>query len=358
MAALRRTDGFIRYALAIQYHGSRFLGFSYQGERGEDCITPDGTDLRGFRSVEGRLREALGDLVGADNYENIQVSSRTDRGVHALKNTLHVDIRPRSSEQNQIWDSTSLVGGLNSYLVNQGDSTSLLDEEQEERRRRRRKRRRGVNGNLLSGMQDLRVLNAARAPETMNNAFYNKNNQQPPTVDWNARFSATQRTYIYRILQSPNWNFSIPFEWDRSLRLRGGAFLDIDAMNDAGQFLEGTHDFSSFRGASCQRASPIVTINQVTVQSLPYDMLGLGLDDDCSNHQNSSLVTIKVVGDSFVYRQVRNMVGCLLEVGRQRITPAQVKQILSQRDRSKNPTVMGPAHGLFLVDVKHGDFVI
>ena len=89
--ALRRLEGFVRYAIFVQYHGSSFLGFAQQKKQ-EDCILPDGTDLRGFRSIEGRLRDAFEVFVGQERYENIQVSSRTDRGVHALKNTFHVDI--------------------------------------------------------------------------------------------------------------------------------------------------------------------------------------------------------------------------------------------------------------------------
>ena len=69
-----------RYAVSLQYHGSSFLGFSYQGLQ-ENCILPDGTDLRGYRSVEGSIREALAEFLGGEGrFENLQVSSRTDRG--------------------------------------------------------------------------------------------------------------------------------------------------------------------------------------------------------------------------------------------------------------------------------------
>ena len=74
--ALRRVSGFQRYALSIQYHGGSFLGFSYQGDQ-EDKLNEDGANLRGYRSVEGRLMEALEDLVGPNHYKNIQVSKNT-----------------------------------------------------------------------------------------------------------------------------------------------------------------------------------------------------------------------------------------------------------------------------------------
>ena len=77
---LRRADGFVRYAVSCQYHGSPFLGFSYLRNQ-ENCLLPDGTDLRGYRSVEGSIRDALAKFLGDDGrFENIQVSSRTDRG--------------------------------------------------------------------------------------------------------------------------------------------------------------------------------------------------------------------------------------------------------------------------------------
>jgi tRNA U38,U39,U40 pseudouridine synthase TruA len=104
MASVRRQDGFVRYAFAVSYHGGSSLGFSYQSH--ENALLSDGTDLRGLYSIEGRIRRALSALVGDTsavqpispnndiitdnkmkeyNFENFQVSSRTDRGVHALK---------------------------------------------------------------------------------------------------------------------------------------------------------------------------------------------------------------------------------------------------------------------------------
>ena len=94
-----RSSIFTRYAFAVQYHGGNFLGFVYQGRRGENCIVYKHniaqSDLRGIESIEGRIRRALDKLVGCQNYTNIQVSSRTDRGVHAWRNTFSVDIKPR-----------------------------------------------------------------------------------------------------------------------------------------------------------------------------------------------------------------------------------------------------------------------
>jgi tRNA pseudouridine38-40 synthase len=187
-------------------------------------------------------------------------------------------------------------------------------------------------------------------------------------VDWNARFSATQRTYIYRILSfagiGSEWG--VPFEWDTSWKIRGnGSPLDIGAMQKAAHILEGTHDFSSFRGANCQRKVAVVRMDSIRVNSYPYGppalwgmdqegLLSLGKGASCVSPQ---LITVSFVGNSFLYRQVRNMVGCLVDVGRKRINPGDVEELLHAKDRTLAPG-MAPPQGLFLVDVQHGDFHI
>lgn len=329
----------------------------------------DGTDLRGFQSVEGRLRDALGSLVGNGNFENIQVSSRTDRGVHALKNTLHVDIRQRPNKraENKSWEPNNIVNGLNFHLIRQ--HTSNNNKSQSSRKRTRGQPQThaflGSPPRRHSPPHEVRVLGAAKAPLSMKNSFYtgNDDDDQHELIDWNARFSATQRAYVYRIFHQPIYQdyHGIPFEWDRSWLVRDAKPLDISAMRKAALYLTGTRDFTSFRGNNCQRASPIVTMKQIAVNSQSLDSLGmlqmgemLGLDSTSTSE--STLVMIGIVGESFLYRQVRNMVGCLVEVGRGKLESSDVLGILKERDRRIAPS-MAPAHGLFLVDVQHGDFV-
>lgn len=370
---MRRSHGFTRYALSVQYHGLSFLGFTSSGDEQEDCFLPDGTDLRGFRTVESRLQEAMSQLVGRDNFENMHVSSRTDRGVHALRNTCHVDIRPRK-ETSSSWDPLVLRRGLNFFLNRQ----AILKDHQNDKTTATSSRKRakieglprGIWNDIGSqypiGMQEMRVLSVANAPPFMVNKFAETNPDEPLHIDWHARFSATQRTYAYRILNLINENqWATPFEWDRSWRVRGRTPLNVDAMNEASQYLIGTHDFSSFRGAACQRSSPIVTMNDIRIfsNSIGEHWLGFhglvpqGLDTR-PPHQldDSRMVTIVINGRSFLYRQVRNMVASLVEVGQGRITPMDVQKALESKSRSLGPKVMAPPHGLFLVDVQHGEF--
>ena len=217
-------------------------------------------------------------------------------------------------------------------------------------------------------MSEMRILTAAQAPDFMANDYALQHDpSQPEQIDWNARFSATQRTYIYRILNycPIDGDWGVPFEWDRSWRIRGHLPMNVAAMREAASILHGTHDFSSFRAARCQRHSPIVTMDSIQVQSEPYGSPGifrpadarglLGLGGDASS-SSPTLITIQIAGSSFLYHQVRNMVACLADVGKGKLTPSDVKDMLLARERSEGPPGMAPAHGLFLADVRHGSF--
>uniref|UniRef100_A0A7S1YW30 tRNA pseudouridine synthase n=2 Tax=Ditylum brightwellii TaxID=49249 RepID=A0A7S1YW30_9STRA len=215
--------------------------------------------------------------------------------------------------------------------------------------------------------------------------------EQPRHIDWNARFSATKRTYVYRMIHLPvaTEEYNIPFEHDRAWILdrksTGGGQMNIKAMQEAASYMVGNGiDYSSFRGKSCQRSSPVVNVLSADVSCTPYygnytdfaaaNMMTM-INDDFSQHNKkitssenesssvttgtqpipASLITFTISGDSFVYRQVRNMVGCLVEIGKGKLQPTHVKDLLEKRQRKLAPA-MAPAHGLFLVDVEHGDF--
>lgn len=377
------SRGVTRFAVSLQYHGSSFLGFSWQRGQ-EDCLLPDGTDLRGYRSVEGRLREALTSFLHKDrtdpaaacrdddgdddeSFANIQVSSRTDRGVHALHNTLHVDIlnRPDGSH----WSPEILHRGLNSHL-----SHPLLGRS-DAGRTHTRSIHHATGLKLPRGsapMNEMRILNVRVAPTSMSNPYVaaveqQQLPQQPSDVDWNARYSATERTYLYRILSSPTRrerDWGTAFEWDRAWRIQQS--LNLAAMQEAAAYLQGTHDVSSFRAAGCQRKIPVVTLYEVSLHTQPYGPpLGtttvtggsglLHLVDSPS--PDLLLTTIVVRGNAFVYRQVRNMVGCLVAVGKGRIDAQSLPALLATKDRRQAPST-APAHGLYLARVRHGDFQI
>ena len=123
--------------------------------------------------------------------------------------------------------------------------------------------------------------------------------------NFHSRFSAKGRGYIYRILNrrapSPlltNRVWLVPYN------------LDVNIMKEGAKYLLGNHDFSSFRGAGCQARSPIKTLDKLDIERIGDEII------------------FTVEARSFIYHQVRNMVGTLKEVGNKRISPEDVKLIL------------------------------
>lgn len=333
--------GFRRFVLSIQYHGGSFLGFPYLGEKNENCVLPDGTDLRGYVSVEGRLRSVFDNMFGEHLYGNIQVSSRTDRGVHALMNTMHFDV----SGELAITQSDSVAQAINFHLAK---TDSIVQNDQSRRIKNDSQMLQGSYYCRSSLVHDLRVLRALPAPPNMPNPqgfVYN----QPDKIDWNARYSATERTYVYRVLHNRNNpEDAMPFEWDRAWCIYDQRPMNTPLMQAVGDILTGTHDFSSFRAARCQRSSPIVSIDEIVVSSKPYSLFGI------LESASVSIITIKIRANSFLYHQVRYMVGCMVAVGRGKMTVAQVQDLLLSKSRVGFPG-RAPAHGLYLTHVRHQD---
>ncbi len=147
--------------------------------------------------------------------------------------------------------------------------------------------------------------------------------------DFHARFSARGRGYIYRIL---NRRGPTPLRRNRVWLLSFP--LNIDLMREGAQYLLGNHDFSSFRGAGCQALSPIKTLDKLEIEKVNDEII------------------FTVEARSFIYHQVRNMVGTLSEVGRGKLQPIDVKHILDAKDRTK-AGISAPACGLYLNKVMY-----
>ncbi len=142
--------------------------------------------------------------------------------------------------------------------------------------------------------------------------------------DFHARFSAIHRGYIYRIL-----NRRAPTVLEKNRVWVVGYPLDVEKMKEGAKYLLGNHDFSSFRGAGCQAKSPIKTLDKIDIIV------------------NKDEIDFIVEAKSFIYHQVRNMVGTLKCVGDGKLNPEDVKIILEKKDRRfAGPTA--PACGLYL----------
>ncbi|XP_071305187.1 tRNA pseudouridine synthase-like 1 isoform X5 [Agelaius tricolor] len=159
------------------------------------------------------------------------------------------------------------------------------------------------------------------------------------------------RTYIYRLLLGCAHRSQIPvFEQDLCWAPPGGP-LDIPAMRAAAQLLLGTHDFSTFRSPRPEAAaqSPVRTLQLLQLQP------GHGLLGQHHLHRGLEFWEVKVKSKSFLYRQVRRMVGALVAVGQGRLAPGQLQALLELRDpRALPPHATAPPQGLFLHSVEYG----
>ena len=147
--------------------------------------------------------------------------------------------------------------------------------------------------------------------------------------DWSARFNATLRAYRYVIM-----NRRADLTVDKGLAWRIPYELDAGAMDHAAKTLIGQHDFSTFRDAECQAKHAIRTLDKIDVARY-----GEGIE-------------VTVEAKSFLHRQVRSIVGSLVEVGRGAKQESWIKDILDARERSACGPV-APPDGLFLERVEY-----
>jgi tRNA pseudouridine38-40 synthase len=146
---------------------------------------------------------------------------------------------------------------------------------------------------------------------------------------FHARFDATERAYLYRIAnRRPDLTF------DKGRAWRVPVKLDVEAMDRAAQALVGKHDFTTFRDSNCQADSPLKTLDAISVARLGED------------------VEVRCSARSFLHRQVRSMVGSLVDVGRGKEDEAWIGKILKAADRTQCGPV-APADGLYLVSVSY-----
>ncbi len=152
---------------------------------------------------------------------------------------------------------------------------------------------------------------------------------EPTADDFDARRSAVRRHYVYRIV---NRRAPLTFELRRAWHVKRG--LDAGAMHEAGQMLIGKHDFSTFRDSQCQANSPLRTLDRLEVTR----------EDD--------QIEFSFSARSFLHRQVRSMVGSLVEVGLGKWTAADLRAALEAADRRRCGPV-APPDGLYLMRVDY-----
>lgn len=146
---------------------------------------------------------------------------------------------------------------------------------------------------------------------------------------FDARFSATGRHYLYRILSR-----RAPPVLDRGRVWWTTRALDAAAMADASSVLVGRHDFTTFRAQACQAKSPVRTLDRLSVV------------------RHGDEITVEASARSFLHSQVRSMAGSLKLVGEGKWTRTDLAAALAARDRGACGAI-APAAGLYLVRVDY-----
>ncbi|WP_297296358.1 tRNA pseudouridine(38-40) synthase TruA [uncultured Methylovirgula sp.] len=238
-------------------------------------IEYDGTGLVGWqRQANGpSIQAAVESALAAITGADIPIrgAGRTDAGVHALGQVAHADLA-------RDWRPDVLRDALNAHLR----------------------------------PSRIAIVLAEPVPDT-----------------FDARFSAVRRHYLYRIT---NRRSPLTLEAGRAWLVKRK--LDAEAMNAAAQILVGRHDFSTFRDAECQAASPVRTLERLDVV------------------RQGDSIEIYASARSFLHHQVRSMVGSLEHVGAGKWTHQDLRAALEARDRRRCGMV-APAAGLYFLSVDY-----
>ena len=237
----------------------------------------DGTPYVGWQrqdnghSVQGAIEAAILSLTG--EAVSVRGAGRTDSGVHAMGQVAHADL-------SRDWKEHTLRNALNAHLGQAGERVAILD--------------------------------AAAVPD-----------------DFDARFSALKRHYLYRIVcrRAP-----LALEANRAWLVVKP--LDHDIMHAAGQVLVGRHDFTTFRASQCQANSPVRTIDRLDVT------------------RAGDLIEIRVSAQSFLHNQIRSFAGTLKLAGEGKWGVEDVRSALEARDRRACGPV-APPDGLYFLSVDY-----
>ncbi|MEO7969705.1 MAG: tRNA pseudouridine(38-40) synthase TruA [bacterium] len=243
-------------------------------------IQYDGTDFHGWqmqgelRTVQGELTRALSRIDGRDVVAH--GSGRTDAGVHAEGQVAHVQLEKQITPE---------------------------------------KLRAAINGNTG---KDVRVIEAAIVDD-----------------EFHARYSALEKTYLYRIVNGPVISpFLLRYAHHEARS------LDLERMQQSAALFLGEHDWSAFSSAQSDSESKCRTITSIAVS------------DYVDESARSRVIEMKISANGFLRYMVRSIVGTLLAVGRGEMDEQLVAQAIKHGDRSL-VAATAPACGLTLLSVRY-----
>jgi len=239
----------------------------------------DGTPYVGWQrqenghSVQAAVEAAILSLTSETVV--IRGAGRTDSGVHALGQVIHADL-------SREWAPFKLRNALNAHLMMASEKVSIID---------------------INRVSD----------------------------DFDARFSALRRHYLYRIISR-----RAPLAIEAKRAWWVSKDLDHEAMHAAAQMLVDHHDFTTFRSAHCQAASPIRTLDRLDVT------------------RQGELIEIRASAQSFLHNQIRSFAGTLKLAGEGKMSSQDVRAALEARSRAACGPV-APPEGLYFMQVDYPD---
>lgn len=158
--------------------------------------------------------------------------------------------------------------------------------------------------------------------------------------DFHPRYNAKNKTYSYLISSTGPYSiFLSRYSWQMSWQ------LDCSSMKKAAGHLIGKHDLSSFQASGCSAKHPVREIIEIEIDELKsVGFMGFKLD--------APLIKISIKANAFLRHMARTIVGTLVEVGKGRLQPDDMIEILEFKNRDKaGPTA--PACGLFLEKIEY-----
>ncbi len=242
-------------------------------QRYKITIEYDGTNFCGWQRQQKvvSVQQIIEEAIFAFTQEETLAygSGRTDAGVHALGQVAHFDL-------SKIKPPLEIIGAINHY----------------------------------SRPHKLSILECELVPS-----------------DFHARFSAIERSYIYKIINRPS-----PLILMEKRAWHIIKKLNIAKMREALEYFLGSHDFTSFRATECQAKSPMKTITHLELT------------------ENGEEITISITAKSFLHHMVRNIVGTIVEAGQEKIAPHEIPLIFEAKKRAAAGQT-APAYGLYFLKI-------
>lgn len=274
-----------RYAIGVSYFGHSYFGF--QAQKHSD------------NTVANALSQAF-TRVCNDPEIDIVAAGRTDSGVHATGQVIHLDTLNHRHED-------AILRGGNRYLP--ADIRLLWVKQMQV----------FTDTTTTTAQPDLAGLHGQARLAADTGIFH-------------ARYSALSRTYHYVIADNSLGEAILA---NRVTVINKA--LDEHAMQTAANCLLGEHDFSAFRAAHCQSKSPYRYLESLYVK------------------RRGRFVVIEVKANAFLYHMVRNITGALIHIGLRRAPADQMVTWLLEKNRNKLPAT-APAAGLYLTDVCYAPY--